>query len=372
MGRYQIRTDIRQVTNVSAELRTILGDQKFALVASHSAAMNPFLSNVFDEFAPAAKVVVGSVQSEPSVEWLESHIRTIGTLRLDHIVAIGGGSCIDAAKVFAAAIAHNGATSLLDLARNQSSPLHGTPFITAIPTTAGTGSEVTSFATVWDRSGKQKLSIDDISLAPTHALLASSALRSLPGEVAAPPLLDAMSHALESLWNATSSEFSEVHACAALRNIFWYGLNFLQGTRDDLTLGHIQSAATHAGIAIQQTRTSIAHAISYPLTLKRGIPHGHACSFLLPAIWTYAAQRDPVRYSALCSMLGHSSLDETTDRINEMLLVGQTHSTFRAAGFRETDVDFDEVQKYSRSQSFSAPFTRDALTSWIRDFLSNK
>jgi len=369
ISRFQVVTDIHLVENLSAELKAILGAGEYALIVSRSAAANPSLGPVVKEFAPSAKVLVSPVESEPSVQWLESRLQDFRGPTLDHIVAMGGGSCIDAAKVFAAAHAHRSATSLSDLAHKERVATGSTPKIVAIPTTAGTGSEATSFATVWDRSSRKKISVEYASLTPSHALLTPSALCSLPNEVAAPPLLDAMSHALESLWNSDASEFSEAHACAALRNIFTYGPTFLQGARDTMTLRKIQWAATHSGIAIQQTRTSIAHAVSYALTLNWGVAHGHACSFLLPAIWNYVVACDPSRYMTLSAVLGHSSVDETESRVREMLRVGQTQDALRVAGVSEGDIRFHEVQQYSRSQNFSEPISSNLLSQWVRECL---
>jgi len=369
LARYQVSTDVRVVSDLSMDLTSILGSDDFALILSRSAALNSSLVPAIEEFAPKAKVLVSPVESEPSVKWLESHFQTFSQSQLDQVVAIGGGSCIDAAKVLAAASVHRGDASIYELTKNHPQATRATPKIVAIPTTAGTGSEVTSFATVWDRIGRKKLSVDHASLTPSHALLTPDALSSLTSQVAVPPLLDAMSHAFESLWNSDASDFSETHACAALRSLFKYGPSFLKGSRDTSTLRQIQCAATHAGIAIQQTRTSIAHAVSYPLTLNKGIPHGHACSFLLPAIWTYVVAGDPERYATLSAALGHISFAETRRRIQELLDIGQTQRTLRAAGVKEPDINIDDIQQYSRSQNFSAPISSDVLLTWVQECL---
>jgi len=365
VGSFRVSTRVHESSGLHVDMAPIPPSRQSAIVLSKSAATNSSLSALIQSVSSAAALVISPVESEPSVQWLESRFPQVREVELDHIVAIGGGSCIDTAKVLAFAYARPEVASLSVLASSASEATRMTPNITAVPTTAGTGSEVTSFATVWDRKYQRKLSVDHESLTPTHALLIPEALSSLRKRNAVAPLLDAMSHSLESLWNSSSSEFSDVHACSALRKIFEFGPEYLLGVREPQVLRHVQLAATNAGIAIQQTRTSIAHAVSYPLTLNKGIPHGYACAFLLPAIWTYVAHREPVRYARISQFLGHRSIEETRSRVEELLQIGELQSALQQCGFSKTDVSFEEVQSYSRSQNFSQPLTAEVLESWV-------
>jgi phosphonate metabolism-associated iron-containing alcohol dehydrogenase len=153
-----------------------------------------------------------------------------------------------------------------------------------VPTTAGTGSEVTCWATVWDTHSGKKYSLSRPSLYPKHAVVDPTLMLGKPRQLTISTGLDALSHALESLWNVHVNPISTHHAVVAAREI----LNVLPQLIEDLQNVELRSrmaaAALSAGLAFSNTRTAIAHSISYPVTLHHGVVHGIACSFTLPMI----------------------------------------------------------------------------------------
>jgi alcohol dehydrogenase len=152
----------------------------------------------------------------------------------------------------------------------------------AIPTTAGTGAEVTPFATVWERALGKKHSLHGVT--PTVALLDASLTITLPYEQTIYPALDTMSHALESLWNKHRTTESIKNAQDALFLLCDALPLVQQEPKNHEARKKLQFASMLAGLAIAQTRTALAHAMSYPLTANYGVPHGLACSFTLRAI----------------------------------------------------------------------------------------
>ena len=199
------------------------------------------------------------------------------------IVALGGGSVIDAAKVLASS--NNGFTPVqhfLETGKGESQ-LGNHPII-AIPTTAGTGSEVTHWATVWDTSGQKKYSLARKSLYPTHAVVDPELMLGLPKDLTVSTGLDALSHALESIWNRNSNPVSANHAVFAAKEM----MSALPKLVDDLQNLELRTrvarACLFAGLAFSNTKTALAHSVSYPITLKYNVPHGLACSFSLPMV----------------------------------------------------------------------------------------
>lgn len=202
----------------------------------------------------------------------------------DAVIAVGGGSVIDSAKCILAMLAlgsnYNLRTLLDGEFKNiEINPLH---FI-AVPTTAGTGSEVTSFATVWDPVFKIKKSLENKNIKPAEFILDPRFLNTLSYANYLYPALDAVSHSLESIWNINASEESlkiSFHALDLITEVIarpHTQLNFENYER--LMIG-----SNLAGEAIEQTKTSIAHSISYPLTAYYSVPHGLAASFLIPQL----------------------------------------------------------------------------------------
>ena len=154
----------------------------------------------------------------------------------------------------------------------------------AVPTTAGTGSEVTPFATIWDDIAKQKKSLFGVPVFPQQAVIDSSLLPTDGNEALIYPALDSVSHALESLWNRNRNQFSEIYAARSLEIANQILPRLKDGQVDDVVKEQLHTAAVMSGVSISVTRTAIAHSISYPLTSHFRVPHGLACSFTLPRL----------------------------------------------------------------------------------------
>ncbi len=229
---------------------------------------------VFDEVTP-----------NPDLDHLDSVASDLGKTPLDGIIALGGGSAIDAAKVLAVILKSDIDAPLNHILRGNKAQAWGDKLpLIAVPTTAGTGAEVTPFATVWDHTANKKYSVTGERTFPDHAILDPQLTLSLPEDETLYTALDTISHALESLWNKNRTVISETYALRAL-TLANEALPALLAAPEDLDQRErMQQASMLAGLAICTTRTAIAHAISYPMTLHYGVPHGLACSFTLPEI----------------------------------------------------------------------------------------
>jgi phosphonate metabolism-associated iron-containing alcohol dehydrogenase len=236
--------------------------------------------------AGAPAIEITDVAPNPDLVSLAGQAARIGGLQAqpELIVAVGGGSVIDSAKVFAAAAEHGFDAVRSGLERGDLSSLSRALPLIAVPTTAGTGSEVTPWATVWDKEKGNKYSLAMPALFPELALIDPALMSSMPRGLTVSTALDALSHALESTWNKNANPVSARFAIAAVRDI----LEALPQLVDDLSNIELRSrlarAALYAGLAFSNTKTAIAHSLSYPITLHHGVVHGIACSFTLPLI----------------------------------------------------------------------------------------
>ena len=194
----------------------------------------------------------------------------------DGLISVGGGSSIDTAKAIKAR---------LDTADEEAvigSKLEGRiqcPHI-AIPGTAGTGSEATQTAVVYVNG--RKVSLNHISLRPDGVILDASLLDSLPLYHKKSCALDALSQGIESYWSISSTDDSKVHAFLAIIGVLDNLKAYLAG--DPHAAEEMLDASYQSGKAIQITRTTAAHAMSYMLTKKLGLAHGHACMITLPVL----------------------------------------------------------------------------------------
>jgi alcohol dehydrogenase len=225
------------------------------------------------------------VKANPDIADLDAAINSLRPLGIGCVVGLGGGSALDAAKVLATAIPSPLEPTLRQVFRNKATP-HWAPRLplVAIPTTSGTGAEVTPFATVWDHEQRQKHSLLGEFVYPDVALLDGTLTLTLGEEDTLYPALDAMSHALESLWNKNCTPVSRAFAFQALA-LSKEALPLAMNEPNNLLARcDLQNASVLAGMAISQTHTAIAHAMSYPLTTHFGVPHGLACSYGLSSI----------------------------------------------------------------------------------------
>ncbi len=220
------------------------------------------------------------------------------------IVAVGGGSAIDTAKALMVADDHGRFVDLVaGLAGERPFVATRHKTLIAVPTTAGTGSEVTPWATIWDRERQKKYSLHLPQTWPTYAVIDPELMLSLPAAVTLQSGLDALSHALEAIWNVNANPMSDTFAVAAVQDTLEV-LPQLMARLDDVELrGRMALAALKAGMAFSNTKTALAHSISYEMTLRYGLPHGIACSFPLPMVLARAIGRRPDRDAVLAQAL---------------------------------------------------------------------
>ena len=184
-------------------------------------------------------------------------------------------------------------------------------------TTAGTGSEVTSWATVWDSADGSKYSLANPKLYPEVAVLDPALTVRAPRGLTLATGLDALSHALESIWNVNGNPVSANFAVEAAREIIDTMPRLLERP-DDMALRARQARASLlAGLAFSNTKTALAHNISYDITLKSGTIHGIACSFSLPVVMRWATGADPNCDAALRRIFGRDLRGRrpATDRV---------------------------------------------------------
>lgn len=265
-------------------LQDHIDGRNYALV-TYSDCYFASLSEQLSEAAGSPVAVVNDVAPNPDFQLLETqvdHFRKAGALP-DVIVALGGGSVIDTAKVLAAANGDFKAVKSFLETKSGEDRLGATPII-AVPTTAGTGSEVTCWGTVWDGAGARKHSLALPRLYPETALIDPALMLGKPRDLTVSTGLDALSHALESLWNKNVNPISMTFAVRAAREIFETLPRLVDDLRNVELRARMARAALFSGLAFSNTKTAIAHSLSYPVTLRYGVPHGIACSFTLPAV----------------------------------------------------------------------------------------
>jgi phosphonate metabolism-associated iron-containing alcohol dehydrogenase len=225
------------------------------------------------------------------------------------IVALGGGACLDLAKATAHRPGSGRPEHLMSWLRGETDQpaLRPIPLI-AIPTTAGTGSEVTRWATLWDvrPAVARKLSLESLHGYPEASLVDARVCLTCPTPVTRDSGLDALAHALEAIWNRNATPLTDALALSAAQSIIQALPHLLEAPHDLALRRAMSHAALQAGFAFSHTRTALAHALSYDLTLQQGLPHGLACAVWLPQVWRMAAGKDTTRDALLAQVFGEA------------------------------------------------------------------
>jgi len=299
-------------------LGNLVGARRYCLVTYDEPYFTELTERISDIGGTPA-VVVNNITPNPEFHGLSESCARYGEARTppDVIVAVGGGSVLDAAKVLAAAKGDFARVRRYLEQGDGADELGAIPII-AVPTTAGTGSEVTSWATVWDTDAGKKYSLSRPNLYAEHALVDPEPMLGLPRDLTVSTGLDALSHALESIWNHNANPVSRHFAVMAAREMI-ATLVPLAADLGNLELrGRAAEAALFAGLAFSNTKTALAHSLSYPITLRHGFPHGLACSFSLPAVMRSVIGVDIECDAALRRIFG-ADLDAGADRLGAML-----------------------------------------------------
>ncbi|PKP71921.1 MAG: alcohol dehydrogenase [Alphaproteobacteria bacterium HGW-Alphaproteobacteria-5] len=306
-------------------------------------------------------IVYDGVEPNPSIENIEAARKLYLDNSCDGIVAFGGGSVIDSAKALAVSAGDFANVQAFLEGRIGADVVAATPII-AVPTTFGTGSEVTSWATIWDTDARKKYSLARPDLYPEHAIVDPRTSLGVPAGLTLATGLDALSHALESIWNVNANPISANHAVFAATELL-DALPRLVERLDDLELrARVARASLFAGLAFSNTKTALAHSLSYYLTLHHGTVHGIACSFCLPAVMRAVIGQDEACDHALQRVFG-PDLFAGADRL-EAFLTGLGIST-RATDYGVTAENWraaiDEALAGERGRNFIG--TRDAFLS---------
>lgn len=274
--------------------------------------------------------IYDEVQSNPEVEVMREAASMARKEQVDFIIGIGGGSPLDASK----AIAVLACNSLRDEELFNAQFASALP-LAAVPTTAGTGSEVTQYSILTYPAINTKKSIASTLLFPRVALLDPAYTRSLPQDVTIDTAVDAFSHVFEAYLTVRRSPMSDALAREVMsllgKPLRELGKN--NGVPDDGMRYQLLYASMLAGMVISQTGTSIPHALGYSFTYFKGTPHGRANGYILPALAWFLDRKGETRAVQALKMAGFQGIDDFSAVMNELtgpvpLLTGEEMQDF--------------------------------------------
>lgn len=247
-----------------------------------------------------------SVIQEPSYDDLDILLKSVAGNPIDVVIGIGGGSVLDIAKLLAAQI--NNDQSLSDIAgigllKNRSIKL------ICVPTTAGTGSEVSPNAILIDDADNQKKAVISPYLIPDTVIIDPSLTFNLPPDVTAATGLDALTHCLEAYTNIFGHPFIDMYAYEGMRLIAGNLVKAVKNGTDEIARTQLAIGSMMGGFCLGPVNTAGVHALSYPLGSMFHLAHGLSNALLLPHVMKFNIPAAPARYANVARALGCNSFD---------------------------------------------------------------
>lgn len=277
MKRFKLKTDIIFGNDALGVLKTIASDS--AVLFTDAFMVSSGTADAVKAYMTACKkiTVFSDVKPDPPVELISQAVKFVMDVNADTVFALGGGSAIDAAK-----------STLMIIREHYGKNIK----LIAIPTTSGTGSEVTQFSVITDTAAGKKLPLVDESMLPEIAVLDAELVKSVPPAITADTGFDVLTHALEAYISTEANDFSDALAEKAVELVADNLVAVYKNGADLDARAKMHTASCLAGIAFNEVSLGINHGIAHALGAQFHIPHGRANAMLLPHVLYFNAELD--------------------------------------------------------------------------------
>ena len=288
------------------ELRSVMGKKKAFIVTDNFLYKNGYAKLITDKLDPMgiSHTTVFDVEPDPTLACAKAGAAQMRAFEPDVIIALGGGSAMDAAKIMWVLYEHPDA-DFMDMAmrfmdirkRVYDFPKMGEKaYFVAIPTSAGTGSEVTPFAVITDEKTGVKYPLADYELLPDMAIVDTDFHMSAPRGLTAASGIDAVTHAIEAYASMLATDYTDGLALRALKVIFEYlPRAYENGQTDVVAREKMANAATMAGMAFANAFLGICHSLAHKLGAFHHLPHGVANALMINGVMRFNASETPVK-----------------------------------------------------------------------------
>ncbi|MBO6231651.1 MAG: bifunctional acetaldehyde-CoA/alcohol dehydrogenase [Ruminiclostridium sp.] len=350
------------------ELGTVMGKKRAFIVTDsflYGAGFTKPITDKLDEMGIAHDTFF-DVEPDPTLDSAKAGAAQMTSFKPDVIIAVGGGSAMDAAKIMWVLYEHpdadfkDMAMRFIDIRKRvYTFPKMGEKaYFVAIPTSAGTGSEVTPFAVITDKSDGCKYPLADYELLPDMAVIDTDMHMTAPKGLTASSGIDAVTHALEAYASVMATDYTDGLALKALKTIFEYlPRAYDNGANDVEAREKMANAATMAGMAFANAFLGISHSLAHKLGAYHHIPHGIANALVICDVMRFNASEKPVkmgtfsqydhphtlaRYAEIADYLG---LGGNTDAEKLENLIGAVEKLKERIGIKKTIADYGVSEK---------------------------
>lgn len=283
-------------------------------------------------------VIFDKVTKNPLISTVEEGAKIIKSENCDVVVAIGGGSIMDAAKAIAFIAVNDGDIKEYMYGKRESDT--GIPII-LVPTTSGTGSEGNCYAVLTDEKNNDKKSLRTPAIYAKESIVDPELMVTMHKRVKAAVIFDAAAHAMEASVSKKRNPISDMYALYAFKLIADNAENAVNDEEIDYKIWEkITLGSTLAGMAIGCSSCTLPHALEHPASGLKNIIHGEGLAAITPTIVELSWESDPERYAAISALLGGNSALDCADRIRDFLKRIGLNITLTDLGITESDVDW--------------------------------
>ena len=321
-----------------SELNKLITDMPVLIVSDPTLKKIGLVDQIKNVFESQKEVFeFCEVEPNPSCSTVHKGSEYAKNIGVKTVIGFGGGSAIDAAKAISCLLDSN--SLLQDYLFNGKQIEKRNTKLIAIPTTSGTGSEVTNVGVYTDKDKGQKKPLVSEFFWPDIAILDPLLTISMPARVTASTSLDAFTHAIEAYWADSSQPMSKLLSMESMKLIIENLETAVNNPKDYMAREKLLFASLLAGISFAQTRTTILHALSFPLTNDYGLEHGFACALALPQliISNYDFFKEPM--DSLVKYLGIDSVEILAQRMKEIMKNVNAPTTLREIGVKQNDLE---------------------------------
>lgn len=322
---------------------TTLGYGKALIVTDRFLNESGMLAGIKETLSESgvAFAVFDGVEPDPDFEQVQAGEAVLREEDCEAVIAVGGGSVIDAAKMIA--LLHNNPGDLKFFDGIQKAKRPGLPLF-VIPTTAGTGSETSPAAVITDSKTHRKVAVADGKLVPHYVALDAELMKSMPPHITASSGMDALTHAVESYLSKASTSSTEAMASAAVRLTFKYLARAWRDGNDMQAREAMAMASFYAGVAFGRTSVGYAHGIAHQLGRVCSTPHGEANAMVLPEVLSAYGDCVHERLAKLARAAGLGEAGSAPDKLALELIDGITalraelEMPLAPEGLKESDI----------------------------------
>ncbi len=298
------------------KIKDIVVGKKVLLVTDKNLSLSETVEKLWYKINDNSCIIYDGVTPNPTTEDVNTGVKVATENSADNIIGIGGGSSMDVAK--AIALCYSSESNIKEYLHNGRLPEKRKVQLILIPTTSGTGSEVTPVAVITDKEANIKKPIASNNLYADYSIIDPVLTYSMPPAVTASTGIDALSHGLEAFWAKNSFEITDALAikCVSL------AMRWLEPSvhnPDKQSRRQMSLSSLLGGLAFAIPKTAAVHACSFPLTNLFGIPHGIACGLTLSSFLRFNQSAIKPKLTELCRVLEYPDVEHFADKIESLM-----------------------------------------------------